>query len=71
MNPTADRYEAEALVHQLKDKGYTAALVQTAKGNTKQYRVRIGQYGSAAEAAAAAKRLQRDGLQGAVPASTD
>lgn len=66
-----ERYEAEALLHQLKAKGYSAAMVPTTRGNETKYRVRIGRYGNSADAAAAVKRLQKDGLQGAVTASTE
>ena len=71
INPTADRYEAEALMHQLKAKGYSATMAQNTHGSAKEYRVRIGRYGTPAEAASAAKKLAKDGLQGAVPASTE
>lgn len=68
---TPDRYEAQALMNQLKSKGYSAAMVQTAKNGVTQYRVRVGRYGSSTEASDAARKLQREGLQGATPASTD
>lgn len=68
---TPDRYEAQALMNQLKSKGYPAAMVQTAKNGVTQYRVRVGRYGSSTEASDAARKLQREGLQGATPASTD
>lgn len=57
------RAQGEALVADLRRRGYSAYLEPPAGAQDKYYRVKVGRMQSRAEAAALADRLKRDGFQ--------
>lgn len=72
LNPTSDRYEAEALLHALKVRGYEVGLVKAQRGAQTQYRVQVGRFDSSQEAKQVAARLRdREGLPSASAAAME
>jgi hypothetical protein len=62
-NPTRDRVEAQALLEQLRARGYQAALVRVVRDGDTWYRVSIGRFSSPVQATEVMQRLrEREGV---------
>jgi septal ring-binding cell division protein DamX len=57
-SPTRSRSEAEQLLSSLRRRGYEAALVEVERDGDTWYRLRVGRYPTAAQAAEAMRRLR-------------
>ena len=69
-NPTRSREDAEALERQLRGRGYDATVVRVLRDGDTWYRLRVGRYPSADQAAAAMHKLrEHEGVEHAFVAS--
>jgi len=69
-NPTRSREDAEALERQLRGRGYDVAVVRVLRDGDTWYRLRVGRYASADQAAAAMHKLrEHEGVEHAFVAS--
>ena len=69
-NPTRSREEADALLRQLRERGYEAALVRVVRDGDTWYRVQVGRFATAEQASETMHRLrEHEGVSHAFVAS--
>jgi cell division septation protein DedD len=69
-NPTRSREEADALLRQLRSRGYQASVVRVLRDGDTWYRVQIGHFGSSEQASEVMQRLrEQEGVTHAFVAS--
>jgi len=57
-SPTRSKDDAEALLKRLRGRGYDASIVEVPRDGAVWYRIRVGRYASAGQAAEAMQRLR-------------